>query len=223
MNFHGFNLSQAQIDQLSRFEEILITRNKEFNLTAITKHEEVWIKHFYDSLLFLKAMDLSDKKIIDVGTGAGFPGIVLLIYNSCLDITFNDSNNKKINFIDSAIKQIFPMQNINYHTSNQRAESFSPRLSFDIALTRALAPLHILLELCYPLVKVGGYVIGVKGQGYIQELEKAQNIIKLLDYQLVDIIKEELPDDYGFRAILVFKKNSDNKKYPRPYHLIKKG
>ena len=192
------------------------------NLTAITEHDEVYNKHFYDSLTILKALgDLKDITLCDVGSGAGFPSIPLAIVRSDINVTIIDALNKRINFLNDLSKYL-ELDNVSaYH---ERAEEYQKkkRNSFDVVTARAVARLNVLAELCLPLTKVGGYFIAMKGQGGKEELDEASNAIKVLGGSLDKIIEVDLPDNVGKREIIIIKKiKPTNNKYPREFKKIK--
>lgn len=200
----------------------LVEANKYMNLTAITDHEEVYNKHFLDSLTILKAIDLNKKiSLCDVGSGAGFPSIPLSIVYPNIDITIIDALNKRINFLNDIIAKLELSNTKAFHF---RAEEYAKdnRESFDVVTARAVARLNVLLELCMPLVKINGYFVAMKGQTAEEELFEASKAIDILGGKVEKIINFELPDLAGFREIIVIKKikNTPNK-YPRAYSKIK--
>ena len=211
--------NEAKLAKLDKFYELLIAKNKVMNLTNITDYEDVYIKHFYDSLLLTKVKDFSNKSICDVGSGAGFPGLPLAIYTSA-KITIIDALQKRISFLNEVINELDLKNVIALH---KRAEEFvvTARSSFDVVTARAVAKLNILAELCLPLVKVGGYFIAMKGSNS-EELDEADKAIKILGAELVEKQEFNLPCDKGLRQIYVFQKIKEcNKKYPRAYGKIK--
>ena len=167
------------------YMQILIEWNKKINLTAITDEKEIILKHFIDSLAISKYC--TDGKIIDVGTGAGFPGIPLKIWNNNLEITLLDSLNKRIMFLEKVIEQL-ELNNI--YTIHGRAEEMATkeqyREKYDFAVSRAVAPMNVLLEYMLPFVKVGGKCICMKGNN-IEELEKCKNALEILGGKIVKI------------------------------------
>ncbi len=217
-----FALTEEQRNQFELYYEILEVESQKYNLTSITSKEEVYIKHFYDSALPLKKIDLSDKKVIDVGSGAGFPGIPLKIVNPSIKMTLVEPTTKRANFLKMVIDKL-DLKDI--EVINDRAENIinNYRESFDYATARAVAPLNILLELLVPFVKVNGSILALKGSSYNEELINSKNALKELNVELTKIYHESLPNNLGDRPILVLTKiNSTNKKYPRAYAMIKK-
>ena len=207
------NLSENQINQFYTYMNLLIEWNEKMNLTAITEPNEVILKHFVDSLTIKKYIE-KESNIIDVGTGAGFPGIPLSI--ACnVDITLLDSLNKRINFLNEVIKEL-KLKNIN--AIHSRVEDFGSkeREKYDIATSRAVASLNVLVEYLLPLVKVGGKCICMKGPQIEEEIDNAKNAIKILGGEIEKIDEIELPESDIKRTIIVIKKVKETpKKYPR--------
>jgi len=219
----GINLSENQLNQLEEYYNILITWNEKINLTAIIKKEEVYLKHFYDSLTLVKVCDLSKKlHICDVGTGAGFPGIVLKIVFPHLKITLLDSLTKRIVFLQNVISQL-GLKDI--ETVNDRAENYSKNNieKYDIVVSRAVAKLNVLLEMTSPMIKIGGSFIAMKGE-VEEELKNSLNAINILGFKLEKIEKFDLVNGEQKRNLLVIKKFKEtDKKYPRNFDKIKKN
>ena len=208
-----------QLDALMRFMDTTLATNEKFNLTAIKEKDAFVEKMLFDSAIALQELDLTDKKVIDVGTGAGFPGVVLYILNPKMHLTLLDSTKKKIDYLADYCKE----NNYQVECVTSRAEEFNRREQYDYAFARAVAPLNILLELIVPLLKVGGTFIALKAQGYAQELEEAQSAMKKLNCHLNKIIMDELPESHEKRAMIYIQKDKEtNKKYPRSYADIKK-
>ena len=174
-----------QLEELDVFYDALIEKNKVMNLTAITDYNEVYLKHFYDSLLLTKCLDINNKTLCDVGSGAGFPGLPVAIFTECqvtiidaLQKRIIDALQKRINFLNEVITKL-GLKNVK--ALHERAEEFvnKARSSFDIVTARAVARLNILAELCLPLVKVGGFFVAMKGSN-AEELEEASKALKIL-------------------------------------------
>ena len=205
-----------QIRNFYDFMNLLIEKNKVMNLTGITEPKEVILKHFIDSLTILKYINKNDN-VIDVGTGAGFPGIPLKLAENSLEITLLDSLNKRINFLNEVIEKI----NLNkVKTIHGRAEDFGQnfeyREKYDVAVSRAVAPLNILLEYMLPFVKVGGICICMKGSNCDEEIENAKKTIKILGGKIEKIEKFNLPKSDNNRTIFIIKKvQKTSKQYPR--------
>ncbi len=217
---HDIQLTEKQLEQLDLYADLLIQWNKKFNLTAITDKEDIYVKHFLDCLLLGKLYNPTDN-LIDVGTGAGFPGLVLKIYNPDLQVCLLEPNNKKISFLNEVISTL-NLEKIS--TSNQRAEDFAKDNfeKFNFVTARAVAALNILSELCLPLIKVGGHFLAMKGPKGYEELSQAENAITTLGAQLHHISEFGLAQD-NRRLIIDLKKiNHTPDKYPRNYGQIKK-
>ena len=209
----------------SRFDlyyKRLIAVNEVMNLTAITEEQEVYNKHFLDSLMIVKALDLNKEfTLCDVGSGAGFPSIPLSIISDNAKVTIIDALNKRIKFLNDLILELGLKNVIALH---ERAEDFAKtkREFFDVTTARAVARLNILSELCLPLTKVGGYFIAMKGQGGNEEIKEATKGIEILGGHVEKVISLELPDNAGARDIIIIKKIKETpKKYPRAFAKIK--
>lgn len=208
-------LTKKQIEKYYNYMNLLLEWNEKINLTAIIDPKEIILKHFVDSLTIAKYIK-DDEKLIDVGTGAGFPGIPLSIVKENTDIVLLDSLNKRINFLEE-VKENLKLENIT--TIHGRAEEFGKnkkeRETYDIATSRAVAPLNILLEYLLPLVKVGGRAICMKGSN-IEEVENAKNALEILGGQIEKIEEITLPNSDIKRNIIIVKKVKNTPlKYPR--------
>ena len=207
--------------KLEAFMKHILMWNEKFNLTAIKDEEAFMEKMIFDSAIGLTDLDLSNKKVLDIGTGAGFPGVVLYLLNPEIDITLLDSTAKKINLLKDYANE----NGYKYQTVVSRAEDYAKanREKYDYVFARAVAPLNILLELALPLLKVGGTFIALKGPGVEQEIEESQNALKKLSARVGKIIVDELPESLESRNIVyIIKDKETNKKYPRDYKDIKK-
>ena len=215
----GIELTEEQYDQLEKYYELLIETNKYVNLTRIIEKEEVYLKHFYDSLTLVKVIDLNkDLSIIDVGTGAGFPGLVLKIAFPQLKVTLLDSLKKRIDFLNKVIEEL-KLENIK--TIHSRIEDH--KKEYDIVTSRAVAKTNIITELSINLVKTNGYIILLKGN-VEEELKESQNALKELNLQVEKIERFNLPKEESTRTIIKMKKTSKVKgKYPRNFTQIKKN
>ncbi len=217
----NIKVTEKQLMMLDVYYKMLIDYNKHTNLTRITNEQDVYLKHFYDSLTIIKAVDLKNKTLIDVGTGAGFPGLVLKIIFPTLKVTLLDSLNKRIEFLKLVINNL-NLENIN--VIHQRAEEYalSNREKFDIVTSRAVSSLPILSELCIPMVKLNGYFVAMKAEAK-QELENSKKAIKTLGGVIKDIVIFKLPKDNGLRTLIIIeKKQITSVKYPRKFSEIKK-
>ena len=212
----GINLSEIQLKQFYNYMNLLIEWNKKVNLTAITEPDEIILKHFVDSLTISKYIS-DGTKVVDVGTGAGFPGIPLKIVRQDVDITLLDSLQKRINFLDEVINEL-DLEKIT--TIHSRVEDFGKdkkyREKFDIATSRAVANLSTLSEYLLPLVKVGGKVISMKGSLIQEELENSKNAIKILGGQIEKVDEFDLPNsDISRNIVLIDKIKNTPNRYPR--------
>ncbi|ERJ12549.1 16S rRNA (guanine(527)-N(7))-methyltransferase RsmG [Haloplasma contractile] len=219
----NITISQEQILLLDQYYEHLIEWNKKMNLTSIIDKEEVYLKHFYDSITLVINADLRQgSTICDIGAGAGFPSIPVKIVRPDLKITIVDSLNKRITFVNYVIKEL-GLTDI--EAKHDRAESHAERYRehYDYVTARAVARLSILSELCIPLVREGGHFIAMKGQTGEEELKEATTAYKTLGTNIKSSHIFELPFQGGTRTIIIFKKiKKTPKKYPRNYGKIKK-
>ena len=212
----NIEINEEQIKSFEKYMNLLLEWNEKINLTAITQPDEVKLKHFVDSLTVLKYIN-DDDKVIDIGTGAGFPGIPLKIMNKNTKITLLDSLNKRINFLNIVIEKL-DLSNI--QAIHGRAEEIARnklyREKYDVAVSRAVANLSTLTEYMLPFVKIGGKCICMKGANVNEELERAQNAIKELGGEIERVDNFYLSDNDNERNIIVIKKVKEtNSKYPR--------
>ena len=213
----GISISELQLKQLNKYYELLVEWNKVMNLTGITEKKDVYLKHFYDSLTICKIINLNNySTLCDIGTGAGFPGMVLKILFPKLNITLVDSLNKRINFLNEVIKEL-KLQNI--VAVHSRIEEFKG--NFDIVTARAVSSLNILLEYAIPLVKKEGYFIPLKAN-IEEEINNSINAFKELRCKIIDKIEFVLPIENSNRTILKIQKFDINNKYPRKFSEMKK-
>lgn len=214
-------VTEEQLNQLEMYYNLLIEYNKVMNLTGITEHNEVYLKHFYDSLTIAKIIDLNkEKTLCDLGTGAGFPGIVLKIFFPNLKITLVDSLNKRIVFLNTVINKL-NLKDI--EAIHERIEDYSKKNieKYDVITARAVAPLNILLEISSQSIKIGKYFIAMKGN--IENEPSYKNAIKELNLQEDANIKFKLPFEESNRTLIKIKKvSSTSKLFPRKYNEIKK-
>ncbi len=219
----GLDLTAKQLNDLELYCDYLLEYNSHTNLTAIKDKEQVYLKHFYDSLTFIKALNLQEfKTLLDIGTGAGFPGMVLKIIYPDLEVTLLDSNNKKINFLQELAMKL---KLTKLHFYHGRAEEFclKNRESFDVVTARAVSSMPILSELCLPLVRVGGYFIALKGSN-VDEITSSENAIVTLGGRLEKIINFTLPyEESGRNIAKIIKEKNTSLEYPRRYEKIIKN
>lgn len=214
----GLEATEEKLQNLKKYREILVEWNKVMNLTGIEEEREVYIKHFLDSISAVTNNYINDDiSLIDVGTGAGFPGMPLKICLDNLKLTLLDSLNKRIKFLDEVINKL-ELKDIK--TIHGRAEEFAHnnnyRENYNIAIARAVASLNVLSEYLLPFVKVGGHAIGMKGTKGKEEAIEGENAIKILGGKIKEIQEFELPKTDIYRTIIIIEKEKiTNKKYPR--------
>lgn len=214
----GVEPTKEQINQLDRFYEMLVEKNKVMNLTAITEYDEVVIKHFVDSMAVINAISLDKvKSVIDVGTGAGFPGIVLKIFKPDINFTLLDSLNKRIGFLNE-VKTELGLEKLSL--IHGRAEDYARmseyREQFDMCVSRAVANLATLSEYCLPFVRKEGFFVAYKADDCAEEIENAKKAIFLLGGKVENVILYKIPNTDITRTFVIIKKISIiSKKYPR--------
>ncbi len=218
----GIVLEKGQVEQLEQYYQLLIEENQKMNLTAITEKEQVYLKHFYDSLTLIKEVDLKKEgSLCDIGTGAGFPGLVLKIVFPNLQVTLVDALNKRVLFLRKVIEELHLKGICAIH---DRMEDYAKinREMFDIVTARAVAPLKELVEYASPSLKVGGKLVFMKGdlqEEELQNIEKVETILKLGKMKIQTFL---LPIENSKRTLVSFtKKEVTPKKYPRKYKEIK--
>ena len=213
----GIEVSERQLKQFQKYYEILVEWNEKMNLTAITDKEDVYLKHFYDSITIAFDFDFNDQTLIDVGAGAGFPSVPLKILYPNLKITIVDSLNKRITFLNHLFKEL---ELDNCKAVAARAEEYAKdhRESVDIVMARAVARLNILDELCLPLVKKEGYFLSLKGRQASEEVKEATKGIQLLGGEIESTHDFTLANHDDFRSNIIIKKVKETpKKYPRMF------
>lgn len=217
-------LDDKQKQQLKNYYQLLVETSKVMNLTTITEEEDVYIKHFYDSILCLKGYERKENiTLLDIGSGAGFPGIVLKIVYPSINITLLEPTKKRCDFLQKVIETLC-LKDIK--VINERAENYikNQRESYDIVSARAVASLEILTELALPYVKINGYFIGMKGQNYLEEIDKSTNAIDKLGGKIDTKHIYDLPKNSGKRSIIMIKKiKKSSPIYPRAFAKIKKN
>lgn len=217
----NIEISKKELSMLDEYYHILVEENQKYNLTSITEKDHVYLKHFYDSLTISKIIDLKEQSLCDIGTGAGFPGLVLKILFPDLDITLVEATEKRCKFLQLVVDKL----NLKKVTIiNERAEIYSKntREKFDIVTSRAVAPLKHLLEYSIPLVKVEGLYIAMKGN-IEKEIININNYYKKLDIEKIKQIQFRLPIEESVRTLIMYKKNKKTSLiYPRKYNDIKK-
>lgn len=217
----GIKLTDTQLEQLNIYFQMLVDWNKVMNLTGITEECSVYLKHFYDSLTVCRVINLDDEKTLcDIGTGAGFPGLVLKICFPHLQVTLVDALEKRLKFLNAVIDKL-SLENI--ETVHARAEEYGKnnREQYDVVTARAVAPLNILIEYCLPLIKPNKYFVALKGN-ISQEIETLSISLKKIGGKLLNKDLFLLPKENSSRSIIVISKlGNTNIKYPRRYNEIK--
>lgn len=213
----GIELSQNQFEKFDLYKKLLLEWNEKMNLTAITDDEGIAIKHFADSISVLPLIENKNASLIDVGTGAGFPGIPLKIANDGFKVTLLDSLNKRITFLEEVKKELGIT---NLECIHSRAEdggrNADLREKFDYGVSRAVARLSVLSEYCMPFVAVGGYFISLKGPDAAEELTEAQKAISVLGGKVEKVVEITIPEsDLKHCAVVIKKIKSTPKAYPR--------
>ena len=213
----GIELSQNQLEKFDLYKKLLLEWNEKMNLTAITDDEGIAIKHFADSISVLPLIENKNASLIDVGTGAGFPGIPLKIANDGFKVTLLDSLNKRITFLEEVKKELGIT---NLECIHSRAEdggrNTDLREKFDYCVSRAVARLSVLSEYCMPFVAVGGYFISLKGPDAAEELTEAQKAISVLGGKVEKVVEITIPEsDLKHCAVVIKKIKSTPKAYPR--------
>ena len=215
-------ITEEQLKQLYKYYELLVEKNKVMNLTGITEVEQVYLKHFYDSLTLNKIIDLKNvNSLCDVGTGAGFPGLVIKILFPHINVTLVDSLNKRINFLNEVINEL-KLEGI--EAIHARAEEYAikNREKYEVVTARAVTTLNVLSEFCLPLVKVNKYFIPMKAN-INNEIEESNRALNLLGGKIEKIIEFKLPVENSNRTLVLIKKEvKTNNKYPRKFSEIKK-
>ena len=217
----NITVTKHMLEQLEKYDEVLRSENKKYNLTAINNKEDVYLKHFYDSLTLSKIIKLENQSLCDIGTGAGFPGMVLKIIYPNLKVTLMDATEKKCKFLQLVIQKL-GLKDI--EVIHARAEIYSKtvREKYDIVTSRAVAPLKHLLEYSIPLVKVGGNYIAMKSD-IQKEIENIDIYYKKLKIEEEKILTFTLPYEESTRTLIRYKKiDKTDLKYPRKYTDIKK-
>lgn len=221
---YGVELDETALKRFDIYAKLLVEWNEKINLTAITDSEGIVIKHFADSLTIFSAVDIpTGAKIIDVGTGAGFPGIAMLIARPDLDITLMDSTNKRLNVIRDILEKIGLSANVVHSRAEEAGKSADFREKYDFATARAVSNLRDLSEYCLPFVKIGGAFVSMKGAKADEEIEEAAKAIKILGGKIKNKNTFEL-FDCGERSIIYIEKISPTPaKFPRPSAKIAKN
>lgn len=212
----GIKLSSAKSAQFERYYELLIKWNEKINLTRITEKDEVALKHFADSLTLLKYYDIKEgARVIDVGTGAGFPGIPLKIARPDIKLTLLDSLNKRLTFLREVCGELGIEAQLVHSRAEDGGQNPALRESFDLAVSRAVARLNILSEYCVPFVKQGGAFVPMKGPDMEEEINEAENALKILGAKIRSVNEFNLEGAGGRTIIVIDKTSKTPKQYPR--------
>ena len=219
----GLSLNDTQLEMFDAYAEMLVETNKQFNLTAIKSPDEIVTKHFVDSLTVFTSADFPKEgsRVIDIGTGAGFPGVPMLIYDNSLETTMLDSTGKKLDFVRSALERL----GLHADVIHARAEELGRgelRETFDFAVSRAVASLNVLCEFCLPFVKQGGKFIALKGSKADDELAVSRTAIKTLGGKFIQCKELLLADEQTRNLVIIEKREPTPPKYPRPSAQISK-
>ncbi len=218
----NINLTVEQQEKLKIYAEFLLTYNEHTNLTAIKNIDEVYLKHFYDSLTLSKIANFTNESLLDIGTGAGFPGLVLAIVYPNLQVTLLDSNNKKIKFLQECLSKL-NLKNVTLVQERAEVYTKNNREKFDYVTSRAVAELRILLELGIPSLKVNGHFLIMKANLSAEEKSNSLGALKELSSSITNTIEFTLPKEDSHRTILDIEKNlKTDHQYPRTYDKIKK-
>lgn len=217
------NVDEDAFKRLDTFAEMLIETNKSFNLTAIKEPDDVTVKHFADCLSIFKYVDIPENaKIIDVGTGAGFPGLVLKLYRPDIQMTFLDSTKKRLGFIENVLNECGIKGDILHMRAEEAAQLAKYREKYDFATARAVAALPVLSEYCLPFVKVGGSFVSMKSAESNEEISEAKKAISILGGKIQEDILFDLVENMPRRIIRIEKNSQTPTKYPRPSAQIAK-
>lgn len=220
----GVSIDDKAFERLDKYAQMLVETNKSFNLTAITEPDDVTVKHFADCLtLFGKVNIPENAKIIDVGTGAGFPGLVLLITRPDIKMTFLDSTKKKLGFIQNVLDETGVSAEVVHARAEEAGQNPQYREKFDFATARAVANLTNLSEYCLPLVKVGGKFVSMKAAASDEEIASAKKAIGILGGKIEEDIIFDLTDGMPRRIVEIKKLSQTPTKYPRPSAKIAKN
>lgn len=220
----GVSIDCKAFERLDKYAEMLVETNKSFNLTAITEPDDVTVKHFADCLaLFGKVNIPESAKIIDVGTGAGFPGLVLLLTRPDIKMTFLDSTKKKLGFIQNVLDETGVSAEVVHARAEEAGQNPQYREKFDFATARAVANLTNLSEYCLPFVKVGGEFVSMKAAASDEEIASAKKAIGILGGKIERDIVFSLTDDMPRRIVEIKKLSQTTTKYPRPSAKIAKN
>ena len=214
----GLSIDSKMIQSFDDYKQLLLEWNEKINLTAIVEEKEVYVKHFIDSATCIATKLIPENaRVIDVGTGAGFPGVPIKILRNDITITLLDSLNKRINYLGEVVNKLKLQKVMLVHSRAEDAGiNKEHREVYDIALSRAVAPLNILCEYCLPFVKEGGYFLCQKGPSYLEEVKEAEKAVSLLGGKIEEVFEYQLPEtDIKHYVIGIKKLSKTPTKYPR--------
>lgn len=218
----GLTISEKQDAQFRAYYDFLVEYNKKTNLTRITDEKEAIYKHFYDSLLLTRSLDLSNiRSLCDMGSGAGFPGIPVKIAFPHIDLTLIDSLGKRVRFLDLLVDHL-GLSNVEVVSGRIETEAKERQNAFDLVTARALGHTALISEMGLPMVKVRGSLVIMKGKSYREELDESRRAITVLGGIIRDIMRVELPEAYGTRVLITVTKERHVPGYPRSYASMKK-
>ena len=220
----NIELSEKQTKQFMTYKDMLLEWNEKMNLTAITDEREIILKHFVDCAILCGAADMGGKRVIDVGTGAGFPGVPAKIICPDMQITLLDSLNKRITFLNELVSKLSleGVQCVHMRAEDGGSDK-SLRETYDLCISRAVANLAVLSEYCLPFVKIGGYFISMKGPDVSEELKEAEKAIRVLGGEVTEVKAAAIPDtDINHSLIIIKKVRPTPPKYPRKAGKAKK-
>lgn len=213
---YNLTFTDAMLDKFEIYAKLLVETNKKINLTAITDNREIAVKHFLDSLVFLSEYELAPKsKLIDIGSGAGFPGLPLKIFREDLDVTLLDSLKKRVDFLTEVSEAFHVKPKCIHARAEDLAKESEYREQFDVAISRAVAKLNVLVEYDMPFVKVGGVLIAMKGPAAYEEIENSENAVHQLGGQVQQVREFILPDESKRVVVFIQKVTPTPAKYPR--------
>jgi 16S rRNA (guanine527-N7)-methyltransferase len=213
-----FEYNENVINEFEKYKDLIIEWNKKINITSIDREEEIYLKHFIDSVIIKKYVIIKEgSKTIDIGTGGGFPGIPLKILDKTMNITLLDSLNKRINFLDEVVKAL-NLKDVEciHGRAEELGQNQEYREKYDYGFSRAVASLNILLEYALPFIKKDGFFVVFKGSNFKEELENSTNALKKLGGEITEVKEYKLPEGDISRSLILIKKVGNTpKKYPR--------
>lgn len=212
-------LDKTKTEKYRIYYEYLIEQNKLLNLTAIIEEKDVYLKHFYDSMVISKYLNFKDKKVLDIGAGAGFPSIPIYLSEESMSLTIIDGLKKRIDFLQRLSDKL----DIKIKLIHGRAEELGVFNHYDIVLARAVAKLNILLEMALPVLRINGYFVAYKSIHYQEELEEAKHAIDVLGGKIEKVIEYDIMEELKHVYIIIKKVKKSGKGYPRHFSKIKKS